>query len=210
MAPLRPGRGATRGALVAIVVGVCMVHAAGWWAWRVAPAQLGHRPAQLAPGWQVRMVARSASRSLDDAVLPAAGQAPPPAMDPAHPRVPETLAEKPPTTTTSSLMPEAVWHPTAFRAADELDEAPTPETGWWLDEAWLQQQGRTRLTIALWVSAQGRIVQWRLLHAEPPGDWTTIALARLSETPMRPGQWRGQPQAAHLVIEIASDDESYR
>lgn len=210
VASMRPVHVASRRTLVAIVVGVCLAHVAGWWAWRTGPTQLAHRAAQVAPGWQVRMVARPADRGPDDAGLPAAGLAPSQALARVPHRVPDAPPEKLATAAASGIVPAPGWHPTAFRPAHELDVAPTPETDWWLDEALLQQQGRARLTIALWVSAQGQIVRWRLLHAEPPGEWAALALTRLPQTPMRPGQWHGQPQAAHLVIEIASDDESYR
>lgn len=209
VASMWPVRLASRRALVAIVVGVSLVHAAGWWAWRAGPTQVAPRAAQFAPGWQVRMVTRPAG-GPDEAVLPAARLGLPQGLEQVPHSVPDALPEKPATGTPSGIVPAPGWHPTAFRPADELDVVPTPETGWWLDEALLQQQGRARLTLALWVSDQGQIVQWRLLHAEPPGDWVARALTRLPDTPMRPGQRHGQPQAAHLVIEIASDDESYR
>ncbi|MFN3888306.1 MAG: hypothetical protein ACK4MG_15230 [Aquabacterium sp.] len=97
-----------------------------------------------------------------------------------------------------------------FLNADDLDEPPRPLHGWVLDESALQQRYRARLTVAVWVSAEGVIVHVRPLSAEPNGPWALQAIAPLAATAMQPGYRHGEPRPARVVIEITSDDETVR
>lgn len=178
-----------------IAVGVCLAHAIAWMAWSRAPASPRAGPAASAV--QVRLLAP-----------PAKGVTRPPDGRPGPRPRPVDGGEAPSPAGPGPHAP--AWRAEAFEPAEALDTAPVPLTDWRLDEALLQQQGRARLTVALWVAADGRIAQWRLLRAEPAGNWAAQALVRLSDTPMQPGRRQGQARAARLVIEIASDDEAYR
>lgn len=97
-----------------------------------------------------------------------------------------------------------------YLPAEELDQAPTPEPGWVLDEAALERVGRARMWLRLWVSELGRIDRVALIHAEPAGAWAEQAIAPLPDTRMQPAERHGRPVAATIVVELTADLESMR
>lgn len=94
--------------------------------------------------------------------------------------------------------------------AEALSNSPRPEPGWVLDEDALASVRQARLTMRVWVSAAGRVDRVVLLSAEPPGDWAERAVQRLPDTLMSPGFKDGHAVASTLVVEIASENESFR
>jgi len=94
--------------------------------------------------------------------------------------------------------------------AEALSDRPRPEPGWVLDEDALASVRQARLTMRVWVSAQGRIDRVALLSAEPPGEWAERTLQRLPDTAMSPGFKDGHAVPSTLVVEIASENESFR
>ena len=97
-----------------------------------------------------------------------------------------------------------------YLPAEQLDQGPTPEPGWILDEAALEQVGRASLRLRLWVSEKGRIDRVAVLHAEPPGDWVDHALRPLPSTPMRPAERDGRAVASTTVVELTANLETMR
>jgi len=98
----------------------------------------------------------------------------------------------------------------AYLSVDEVDRAPTPDTGWVLDEAAIERVGRARMRLRLWVSERGRIDRVALLHAEPAGAWVEQAIQPLADTRMRPAERDGRAVAAAIVVELSADLETLR
>lgn len=176
-----------------------LLHAAVWWCW-----QAGH-----SAGWPV-----DAGHAL--ASGPVRGKAmeirwlPPKVAQPEFQPASSTaaVAQAPvPESATPSGREGVTVH---YLPADALSDRPRPEPGWLLDEDALASVRQARLTMRLWVSAQGHIDRVALLSAEPPGDWAERALQRLPDTPMSPGWKDGRAVASTLVVEIASEIESFR
>ncbi|TDP85983.1 hypothetical protein EV672_102333 [Aquabacterium commune] len=127
------------------------------------------------------------------------------------------LAEAPPSQGTDVVPSESMHQPAGpqwlagrYTPADQLDQSPRPELGWFLDEDVLAPLPHGSMLVRLWVSAEGRIDRVELLRADPPGDWALRALVPLPGTPMRPGARGGRPVAATLVVELVSDNERFR
>lgn len=97
-----------------------------------------------------------------------------------------------------------------YLSSDEIDQGPLPEPGWILDERVLEQVGRARMRLRLWVSDEGRIDRVAVLHAEPPGSWVDEAIRPLPDTRMRPAERDGRPVASTIVVELSADLETLR
>ena len=97
-----------------------------------------------------------------------------------------------------------------YLSADEVDQGPVPELGWILDESALEQVGRARMRLRLWVSENGRIDRISVIHAEPAGDWVERAIRPLPDTRMRPAERDARPVASTIVVELSSDLETMR
>ena len=102
------------------------------------------------------------------------------------------------------------WLASSYLDASQLDQAPRPVAGWFLDEEALQALPHTIMQLRLKVSATGRIDHVEVLRAEPPGEWVLTALRPLRETPMRAGVLGGRAVDATLVVELATDNEGAR
>ncbi len=187
-----------------------LLHAGLWWGWQAVhqgnlPGHATHavgRPSAQGASVQVRLMASLAT--------PAGAQPEAALLEGA---VSDALLR--------SLPPSAAGH-TALKPAgrqgvaanylpaETLSDSPRPDPGWLLDEEALSSVRHARLTMRLWVSAEGRIDRVALLSAEPAGDWVERAVQRLPETPMLPGLKDGRAVPSTLVVEIASEIERFR
>lgn len=210
--------------LVAAGLSACGLHVALWWGW-THQGLLGTQAAVAPAAVHVRQVEGRAGgalpSALGDPAAPGSGGEP---AQLAATQVPLVQAE--PTTAElvrSEQMPSEraiadgappvggpQWLAGRYTPADQLDQSPRPELGWFLDEDVLAPLPHGSMLVQLWVSAEGRIDRVELLRADPPGDWALRALVPLPRTPMRPGASGGRPVAATLVVELVVDNERFR
>ncbi|WP_294638399.1 hypothetical protein [uncultured Aquabacterium sp.] len=217
--------------LAMVVLGVVAAHAGLWWSWmaRSGAGDPGRasQAASTVSGSRSQGLSVRSVRILRPALTGGADVTPHAVTPLAVPRAasPEPGSASPspaPSSEFGSPVPREA-PPEALRPiegppgwladyleADDLDEPPRPLSGWVLDESALQQRYRARLTVAVWVSAEGVIVHVRPLAAEPNGPWALQAIAPLAATAMQPGYRHGEPRPARVVIEITSDDETVR
>lgn len=96
--------------------------------------------------------------------------------------------------------------PSDYLAVEQVDAFPHPQDDWQLD--WSQvpiTQTAWRITVRLWVSANGQIDHLELLDSEPHADWVNRLLAPLPRTPMAPAQLAGQAVPVSYVVQMAPD-----
>lgn len=184
-----------------------LLHAGLWWAWQAVrqgalPGPSTHwagLPSVHGGAVQLRLLASSAAQDGAKSRVAVAENWVPDAL----------LASLPP----PAAGPAAAGHQgvaTTYLPAESLSDSPRPDPGWLLDEEALASVRQARLTMRLWVSAEGRIDRVALLSAEPAGDWAERAVQRLPDTPMLPGLKDGRAVPSTLVVEIASEIERFR
>lgn len=215
----RPGRGrhvghGLRRALVLATGLAVLLHLGVWWGWQASRSGAwSGRGAALLQAPQNRGVAmqlRWQSPSLPDQARldeppPEPAQPLPHAQDGGVPEVPPRAA--------GAHAPDPAGRPgraMQYLLAETLSDSPHPDAGWVLDEDVLAGVRQARLTLRLWVSAEGRIDRVALLSAEPAGDWAERAVQHLADTPMQPGLLAGRAVPSTLVVEIASEIERFR
>lgn len=187
-----------------------LLHAGLWWGWQVVRQGAWPGPATQWAGL----------RSTQGSAVQLRLMASPAAQEDARPDA-VASADVVPDALLQSLPPPAAGHAAATPAgrqgvaaiylpAEALSDSPRPDPGWLLDEEALASVRQARLTMRVWVSAEGRIDRVALLSAEPAGDWVARAVQRLPETPMLPGLKDGRPVASTLVVEISSEIERFR
>lgn len=187
-----------------------LLHVGLWWGWQAM--RHGAWPGPASHGAVVRSAQGGAVR-LRLMAAPAPQEDAKPDAVASEDVVPDALLP--------SLSPPAAGHAAAAPAgqqgvaanylpAEVLSDSPRPDPGWLLDEEVLASVRQARLTMRVWVSAEGRIDRVALLSAEPAGDWAERAVQRLPDTPMLPGLKDGRAVPSTLVVEIASEIERFR
>lgn len=205
--------------LVAAGLGACGLHVVLWWGW--AHQGLTGARAGVASAVPAAFHVRLGVPSTGLAALPPTHADTDAPVDgvamTADAPVRTQLAEAPPSQGTDVVPSESMHQPAGpqwlagrYTPADQLDQSPRPELGWFLDEDVLAPLPHGSMLVQLWVSVEGRIDRAELLRADPPGDWALRALVPLPGTPMRPGVRDGHPVAATLVVELVSDNERFR
>ncbi len=186
------------------------LHAVLWWGWQVArqgalPGPATHREGLQSVqdgAVQLRLMASPAAQTYarHDAAAPADA-------------VSDALLQSLPPTEAGQASASAAGQQggaTRYLPAEDLSDSPRPDAGWLLDEEALASARQVRLTMRVWVSAEGRIDRVALLSAEPAGDWVKRAVQRLPETRMLPGLKDGRPVPSTVVVEISSEIERFR
>lgn len=189
-----------------------LLHAVLWWGWQVARHG-------AVPGPATHSHWAGLPSAQDGAVQLRLMASPPPQAD-AKPdatasedAVPDALLRSlPPTAAGQTSASAAAQQGVAARylPAEDLSDSPRPDPGWLLDEEALASVRQARLTLRVWVSAEGRIDRVALISAEPAGDWVERAVQRLPETHMLPGLKDGRPVPSTAVVEISSEIERFR
>lgn len=207
-----------RGVVVAVVVALAL-HVLGTlalsgsgWVGRTGASRLASGQGSLI---ESDAVAHASSLRVRLASAPARNAAAPsPANNEGAPSEPGALPGGDAAQQLLNQAPPAAGGSAAFAStylpADEVDQGPVPEPGWILDEGALEQVGRARMRLRLWVSDGGRIDRVAVLHAEPSGAWVDRAIAPLPDTRMRPAERGGRPVPSTIVVELTADLESMR
>jgi len=192
------------------VCAAVLLHAGLWWGWQgvcqgalPGPANhgVGLRSAH-GSALQLRWMASPVAQEQAKPDAAASAQAVPDAL---LRSLPPTDAGRTPASTAGQRGVAAHYVP-----AEDLSDSPRPDSGWLLDEDALASVRQARLTMRVWVSAEGRIDRVALLSAEPSGDWVERAVQHLPATPMLPGMKEGRPVPSTVVVEISSEIERFR
>lgn len=190
-----------------------LLHLAMWWGWQSArpgpSAERADLPGASAFRWVEKTVPAQVRPSVTTSAPPTERK-PRASLDmPGHGPVQDVRQDAPQDLQVPAQALAAA-RVVSYLPAEVLTESPHPDAGWLLDEDALASVRQARLTLRVWVSAEGRIDRVALLSAEPAGDWAERAVQRLPDTPMQPGWLAGQAVPSTLVVEIASEIERFR
>lgn len=194
--------GASRAMVVACCAAV-LLHAGLWW--------LGRGGWQT--GWSGRVPSPAGAHAVHGAAMQVRFMVPAATGEATLSTLPDAVLQALPPPAAGGLPASAGGQPGVavnYLPADDLTDRPRPEVAWQLDEDALASVRQARLTLRLWVSAEGRIDRVALLSAQPAGDWAERAVLHLSDTRMRPGAKEGRAVPSTLVVEIASEIERFR
>lgn len=158
--------------------------------------------------WRVASSSRSAAlRPIRATVLHPKPQAPSHEED-----VPEpTRSDRPPAAASLSRPREGhrQWGPPSpahYFSVEQVDQYAHPQQDWVLQLASVPiEVSNWRVTLQIWVSAEGRIDHVEKLEAYPDAPWVDAYLAPLKQTPMVPAQLAGQAVPVTMVVQLAPD-----
>ncbi|MDE1997457.1 MAG: hypothetical protein KGI52_00875 [Burkholderiales bacterium] len=96
--------------------------------------------------------------------------------------------------------------PAHYLSVEQVDQYPHPQQDWVLHPASIPiQVSNWRVTLQIWVSADGRIDHVEKLEARPDEPWMDAYLAPLRQTTMVPAQLAGQAVPVTMVVQLAPD-----
>jgi hypothetical protein len=90
----------------------------------------------------------------------------------------------------------------SFLSPDQVDVRARPRGDWAVEADHLMPNSRFSVKFAVWVSAEGRIVRWKVIEQEPQGPWASQLLAPIESTPMDPAMLNGRKVPSVGVHEL--------
>jgi hypothetical protein len=89
-----------------------------------------------------------------------------------------------------------------FLSPDQVDVRARPSGDWAVEADQLMPNSRFSVKFAVWVSAEGRIVRWKLIEQVPEGPWASQLLAPIESTLMEPATLNGRKVPSVSVHEL--------